>query len=64
MTVSASGMAATLYLLAESPFIVAGSVSLVVYVGLLWVTQAISSDEATSLFAKRDDEQVEAPMIS
>lgn len=61
---SASGMAATLYLLVGSPFIVAGSVSLGVYGGLLWVTRAISSDEVMSLFAKGDDESVEAPMIS
>lgn len=61
---SAIGMAITLYFLLEAPFVVAGSVSLVVYIGLLWVTRAISSDEIMSLFSKREDEFVDTPVVS
>lgn len=64
VAVSALGMAITLYFLSESPFIVAGSVSLIVYTGLLWLTRAISSAEVMSLFSKENDEPVDVPVVS
>jgi O-antigen/teichoic acid export membrane protein len=64
VAVSALGMAITLYFLLESPFIVAGSVSLIVYIGLLWLTRAISSAEVMSLFSKENDEPVDVPVVS
>lgn len=61
---SACGMALALYFLsgAGAPFVVAGSVSLVVYAGLLWTTRAISSDEVMSLFSKGEDDLAEIPV--
>ena len=59
---SACGMALALYFLSGAPFVVAGSVSLVVYAGLLWTTRAISSDEVMSLFSKGEDDLAEIPV--
>lgn len=61
---SAVGMGITLYFLSGSPFLVAGSVSLVVYGGLLWITRAISSSEVASLFLKGEDEYTEMNIVS
>ncbi len=60
---SAVGMVITLSLLLHAPFVVAGSVSLAVYAGLLWLTRAISSYELASLFAKGDDERGEIQSV-
>jgi O-antigen/teichoic acid export membrane protein len=60
---SAAGMAGALYLLAASPFIVAGSISMVIYFGLLWVTRAVSSEEVMSLFSKENEESLEPPVV-
>lgn len=60
---SAIGMAIVLYFLSHASFIIAGGVASAVYVGLLWLTRAISSDEVASLFAKGDDERGEIQVI-
>jgi O-antigen/teichoic acid export membrane protein len=60
---SAFGMALALYFLSSAPFLLAGSLSLVVYLSLLWITRAISSDEVASLFSKGDDGLAEVPAV-
>ena len=60
---SALGMAITLFLLSGFPFVIVGSMATVVYLGLLWVTRAVSSEEITSLFSKEEEEPYEAVII-
>ena len=60
---SAFGMGLTLFSLQSFPFIVTGLVSVMVYVGLLWFTRSVSSDEIISLFSKENEELVEGPIV-
>lgn len=61
---SAVGMGIALFLLMPAPFIVSGGVSVAVYLFLLWVTRAVSSEEIASLFSKEGEkEAVEAPIV-
>ncbi len=62
---SAFGMAVALFFLSGEPFIVSGSISLIVYCGLLWLTQAVSPEEIAGLFAKGAEEPFDdMPVIS
>ena len=60
---SAAVMGVTLYTLADASFVIAGGVSVLVYLGCLWVTRAVSSSEVMSLFSKENEEAVEPPIV-
>jgi hypothetical protein len=48
-------MAGALFLLEPYSFLLSGVVAVAVYVGMLWLTSAISSDEVASLFQKGEE---------
>lgn len=60
---SAAIMGATLYLLADASFVIAGGISVLVYLGCLWMTRAVSSSEVMSLFSKENEEALEPPIV-
>lgn len=60
---SAIGMAASLFLLSKTSFLLSGVISIGVYLGLLWVTKAVSSEEIVSLFSREGEEVVESVII-
>lgn len=60
---SAAGMAGALFFLSHASFFVSGSVAIAVYLGLLWLTRAVSSEEIMSLFSKESEEAVEVPVV-
>ena len=60
---SAAVMGVTLYTLADASFVIAGGVAVLVYLGCLWVTRAVSSSEVMSLFSKENEEAVEPPIV-
>lgn len=60
---SGLAMGGALFLLEPSSFLVAGLVSMAVYVGMLWLTKAINAEEITSLFQKGGQDLSESERI-
>lgn len=56
-------MGGALFLLEPYSFLVAGLVSMAVYVGMLWLTKAINAEEITSLFQKGGQDLSESERI-